>query len=274
MVWQRPVEHDRRQKDAARKKAMNIPPVIQSAPTQDTTVPNAADVVEAVKQQFGVSPAQTPTREDVAAAAEALGVPVNKHADKGKVPPKSMREQAGLSQRDVYALAEKIHELYKKKQQRTPLTERDMTTYRELSQRNKTVGELAYRYGISVEAFKVFVADNLEKTILNEETYLRKRHGVNLLDRIVRVPDEAESEDSFLRQADEDRATDEASIAKSGGAEVNGRIVSRGMATNYHPLALDSFDRTGKMHEDAQEAPDYRDDGMPDHDDYGDESSA
>jgi DNA-binding CsgD family transcriptional regulator len=271
MVYQRPVSATRKQEDAARKRAMNIPPTVQSAPTPDTNV--AAEVIKSVTNQFAVSALLSPTREDMAAAAEALGVPVNKRANKGKVPPKSMREQA-LSQRDVYLLAEKVREFYKKKQQPAPLTERDMTTYRELSQRNKTLGELAYRYGISVEAFKVFVADNLEKTILNEVAYLRKRHGVNLLDRIVLLPDEAESEDAFLRRVDEDRAADEASIAKSGGAEVNGRVISRGMSTNYHPLALDSFDRTGKMHEDAQEAPDYRDDGMPDHDDYGDESSA
>ncbi len=218
-----------------------------------------------------------PTRSQQIVVQEALGVPEQKRGIKKTVPPppKSKREQCGLSRRDVVAILDRI-EAYRLTKKDTPLLpERDTKNYRDLAAGNASVGELADRHKLSVVAFKVLVAD-IEKTIIDEAAYMRKRCGVNVLENLVLVPDEAEATNATERLGDESRAIDEKSIAASGGASIGGRIISRGKDSKGKPLALDSFERGGKM---TQTSPSIMDEGSNtsrhvEEDDYSEDSRA
>ena len=135
---------------------------------------------EKVKSQFDAlfkRPLSTadevdPTRSQQIVAQDYLGVPEQKRRIKNTVPlpPKSKREQCGLSRRDVVAILDRIEAFRLAKRDRPLLPERDTKSYRDLAAGNAYVGELAHRHNLSVSAFKVFVAD-LEKTILDEAAY-------------------------------------------------------------------------------------------------------
>jgi hypothetical protein len=218
-----------------------------------------------------------PTRGQQIVASEYLGVPREKQVIKNTVPPppKSARERCGLSRRDVVAILDKIETYRLGKKDKPLLPERDTKNYRDLAAGNATVGELAHRYNLSVVAFKILV-EEVEKTILDEAAYLRKRCGLNVLENLVLVPDEAEATSATERLGDECRAIDEKSIAASGGASIGGRIVSRGKNSKGNPLALDTFERGGKM---TQENPSIADEGSNtsrhvEEDDYSEDSRA
>jgi hypothetical protein len=215
-----------------------------------------------------------PLRSQTIVASEYLGVPQAKRAVKNTIPapPKSQREQDGLSRRDVVAILNKIETYRLGKKDKPLLPERDTKCYRDLAAGNTAVGELANQQNMSPVAFVVFIAD-IERIIIGEAAYLRKCCGVKIREGIIHVPDAEESATASERQALEDRATDEKSIGASGGAAIGGRIVSRGKDSEGNYLALDTFERGGVMKQDRGEKPDYSDDGV-EHDDYSDESKA
>jgi hypothetical protein len=216
------------------------------------------------------------SRAAVIVAAEYMNVPENKRGIKGTVPPppKSKREECGYSRRDVVAILDKIEAHRLAKRDNPLLPERDTRSYRALAAGNETVEKLAHECSMSVGAFSVFVA-GLEKTIIDEAAYLRKRFGVKIVENIVHVPDDAESDSACERIGDEARVADEKSIAASGGASIGGRIISRGKDSKGNLLALDTFERGGTLKQDMPSADEGSNASRDvEHDDYSEESSA
>jgi hypothetical protein len=242
---------------------------------------------EKVKQQFDAlfenplppSGQVDPTRSAQIIAQEYLNVPAKKQVVKGVVPkpPKSLREQNNLSRRDIVTILDKIETRRTVKKDSPLLTARDAKDYRALASNNITIEALASSQDLSVTALKVLLEET-EKTILGEVQYLRQ-HGVNLIEGMIRQPDAVEPKDEGADQNDaivaEAQENDQRDARFSSGGSIGGRIISRGKSSTGKPLALDSFERSGKMREEKQ-TPDEESNTSRhvEHDDYSEESSA
>lgn len=232
------------------------------------------------KEPVPVSQADDPTRSAQIVASEYLGVPHEKQVIKGTVPkpPKSLREQLGYSRRDIVAILDKIEARRKSKNEPPLLPERDAKNYRALAANNTTIDALAQQYGISVVAFKVFLAD-IEKTIIEEAQFLRQRCGVKITEGLIHQPDADEptdeGADANAAIVAEAQDNDQRDARLSGGASIGGRIIIRGKDSKGKPLALDTFERGGKLREEKPQAEEESNTSREvEHDDYSEDSKA
>jgi hypothetical protein len=222
-----------------------------------------------------------PTRRVQIVVSEYLGVPPDKRVIKGTVPKqlKSLREQLGYSRRDIVAILDKIEKRRRTKKDQPLLPERDTRSYRALAANNTNINAAAQQYGMSVGAFKVFLAD-IEKTIIEEAQFLRQRFGVKITDGLIHQPDEAEPSDEGADQnaaiVAEAQANDERDAGLSGGESIGGRIIIRGKDSTGKLLAIDTFERGGTLRTSKETPPGEESDTSQEveQDDYSEDSKA
>jgi hypothetical protein len=193
-----------------------------------------------------------PSRSAQIVVSEYLGVPPEKQVVKGTVPkqPKPLREQLAYSRRDIVSILDKIEKRRRAKRDVPLLPERDTKSYRALAANNTNIEAAAQQYGMSVGAFKVFLAD-IEKTIIEEAQFLRQRFGVKLTEGLIHEPDAVEpadeGEDQNAAIVAEAQINDERDAGLSGGESIGGRIIIRGKDSTGKLLALDTFERGGTL---------------------------
>jgi len=222
-----------------------------------------------------------PTRSAQIVVSEYLGVPHEKQVIKDTVPkqPKSLREQLGYSRRDIVSILDEIEKRRRAKRDQPLLPEHDTKNYRALAANNTNVNATAQQYGMSVGAFHVFLAD-IEKTIIEEAQFLRRRFGVKITDGLIHQPDEVEPADEGADQnaaiVAEAQTNDERDAGLSGGESIGGRIIMRGKDSTGKLLALDTFERGGTLRTTQVQPGEESSDTSQEieHDDYSEDSKA
>jgi hypothetical protein len=176
----------------------------------------------------------------------------------------SMREHSGLSRRDV-------GQLLLNSDIAKSIAPHEVTQYKRLAAGNISEEDLAREIGLRDTAGLGAYLDNLEKQILRRALYL----GIRFEGQTA-----THSED-FDRQADFDDESENASIVKTGGASIGGRIISRGPkmteGRTFTDEGLDSFERGGRLRTTGNAGKDRsaaEDRGGPDFDDFSEDSDA